>query len=148
MNNIYFYLSLLGISFTGITIYKGYHYGKRRLQEYVMSKVLEELNQRMEKQEQDEMFKVMHTHSAVVKVTSAGKTHSIYLPYSRKRIIPMLKKRVYLIKEGEKIELNQKPGIPYLVSASNLGGSSIIVEDIDSNSEIIFSANEIPNILA
>ena len=57
----------------------------------------------------------------------------------------MLRKKVYLIKGEEKIELTQKPGIPYLICASDLGGSSIIVEDLDGNVTNTFGENEIPN---
>lgn len=145
MNNLSICISLLGMSITGIIVYKGYYYGKRKLQEYVMSKVLDELNNRMEKQDQEEMFKPIHTNSAAVKVTTSGKTHSIYVPYNRKRTTAMLRKKVYLMKDGEKIEIAQKPGIPYLVCAADLGGSEIIVEDLDGNAVHSFAENEIPN---
>ena len=145
MNNLSICISLLGMSITGVIVYKGYYYGKRKLQEYVMSKVLDELNNRMEKQDQEEMFKLIHTNSAAVKVTTSGKTHSIYVPYNRKRTTAMLRKKVYLMKDGEKIEIAQKPGIPYLVCAADLGGSEIIVEDLDGNAVHSFAENEIPN---
>jgi hypothetical protein len=136
---------LFGTSLGGLAIYESYFYGKRKVSEYVMGKVFEELNKRMEQENKEEMFKPVEPNAAIIKVTSSGKTHSVYVPYNRKRCTAMLRKKVYLIKDGEKIELTQKPGIPYLICAANMGGTSIIVENLDGEQVFTFSENEIPN---
>lgn len=130
---------------TIVGLYKAYYYGKYKLQEYVLEKVMEELNNRMKNEEEKESFKPIHTNSAVVKINTGGKDHSVYLPYNRKRSIPMLKSKVYLMKGEEKIEISQKPGIPYLICAADMGGESIIVENLDSEIIHTFSCNEIPD---
>ena len=140
MNNII----LIGTVGTliSLVIYKGYYYGKKELYRYVMKKVNEELDNRMENEE--ELFKPMHKNSALIKVTHAGKSHSIYVPYDRRKSTTMLTKKVYLIKNEEKIDISQKPGIPYLVSASQLGGTSIIIEDLYGEIVKTYSENEVP----
>ena len=131
-----------GIIGSSILLYKTYYYGKQKFQKYIMEKVLEELNNRMEIE--TEMFKPHSSNSAVINITSGGKNHHVYVPYHIKKATSMLRKRFYLMKNGEKIELKQKPGIPYLVSANHLEGQSIIVEDLEGNIIQTFSESEIP----
>jgi len=139
MNNII----LLGVvGLTSVSLYTGYHYGKIALYKYVMRKVNEELDRRMETEE--ELFKPVHKNSALIKVTHAGKSHDVYVPYDRRKSTSMLRKKVYLIKEGQKIDISQKPGIPYLVNAGQLGGTEIIIEDLSGEVVKRFSEDEIP----
>jgi hypothetical protein len=140
-----FSLQFFTIGAIGLTTsFLAYKYGKAKIYEYVMSKVKEELDERMKNEE--EMFKPYHKNSsAVLKITQGGKTHDIYVPYDRKKSTSMLRKKVYLMKEGEKIELTQKPGIPYLVSAKMLGGEEIIVENSEGEQIYVYSKEEIPN---
>lgn len=132
-----------GITTCFIT-YKLYYYGKEKFYQYIMEKVNEELNNRMKNEE--ELFKPFHKNSsAILKISQGGKTHSVYVPYDRRKSTSMLRKKVYLLKEGEKIDITQKPGIPYLVSAEMLGGETIIIEDSEGNEIRSFLKNEIPN---
>ncbi len=57
----------------------------------------------------------------------------------------MIKANVFLLKGDEKIELNQKPGIPYLVSAKDLGGEMIVVENKEGHVLHVYKDDEIPN---
>ena len=143
MNNIILWLGTAAV--LGTTVYYGYHYAKKQFYSYVMKKVTEELDKRMEIEEQH--FKPIHSDSALIKVTHAGKSHSVYVPYDRKKSTSMLRKKVYLIKNGEKTDISQKPGIPYLVSAKQMGGKSIIVEDMSGEIIKTYSEDEIPNYL-
>lgn len=118
-----------------------YSYGKRKVTEYIMGQVLNELNARMEGEEQ---FRPVHSNSAVIKVTSGGKTHSIYVPCDKKKSTLMLRRKVYLIKDGEKIDISQKPGVPYLVCAKDLGGEKIIVENLEGEVTQQFTEDQIP----
>ena len=140
----YLYLGILGIA--GYCGYKyAYKYGKDQFYKYVMSKVNEELDRRMETEEQ--LFKPVHSNSAVIIVNQAGKKHSVYVPYDRKKSSSMLRKKVFLIKGDEKIDISQKPGIPYLITAKQLGGSSIVVEDLSGDVIKVYNEDEIPNYL-
>ena len=125
--------------------YYGYYVIKNIFVGYVMSKVNEELNKRMEQEEEESSFKPMHTNSAILKINNGGKSHSVYVPYNRKKSIAMMRKRVFLIKGEEKIEITQKPGIPYIICAKDLGGESIVIEDLECNIVREYKENEIPS---
>lgn len=126
-------------------IYKGYYYGKRKLEGYIVKRVMDDLDRRMKQEEEEELFKPIHSNSAQIKVKTGGKTHSIYVPYNRRKSTSMLRKRVYLIKDSEKVDISQKPGIPYLVCAGDLGGESIIIENLDGDIVREYSEEQIPN---
>lgn len=125
--------------------YKTYNYAKKYLQEYILKRVMEELDRRLKEEEDQEHFKPIHKNSVVVKVKHAGNTHPVFLPYNRRKSTAMLRKKVFLIKEDQKIDISQKPGIPYLVSAEDLGGEKIIVENLDGEIVHSYSGKEIPN---
>jgi len=112
-----------------------------------MGKVNEELDRRMEADKEQELFKPVHKNSAVIMVNQAGKTHSVYIPYDRKKSSSMLRKKVFLIKENEKIDISQKPGVPYLITAKQLGGQKIVVEDLTGEIIKTYTEDEVPNYL-
>ncbi len=126
-------------------LYVGYVYGKRAFYNYVMGKVNEELDRRLKKEENDEAFRPAEkSKSALIKVSHGGKSHDIYVPYDRSKSSSMLRKRVFLIRDGEKVDLTQKPGIPYLVSAEHLGGSQILIEDLSGDVIRTFDLEQVP----
>ena len=139
----YFYLSLPVIGFIG---YKTYVYSERKFYEYVMSRVKDELDKRMKKEDEEEMFRIHHSDkSATIRVSSGGKSHSIYVPYDRSKSTSMLRKKVFLIQSnGQKIDITQKPGVPYLVSADHMNGTQIIVENLSGETVKSFCEAEIP----
>ena len=138
----YFYLSLPIAGWMG---YMGYRYAERRFYEYVMSRVKDELDKRMRKEDEEEMFRPSDK-SAVIRVSSGGKSHSIFVPYDRSKSSSMLRKKVFLLKmSGEKIDITQKPGVPYLVSAEHLNGTSIVVENLSGDVVRTFDCTEIPS---
>ena len=145
MNNILYSSISLGV--LGCVGYYGYSYGKNYFYKYVMRKVNEELDRRMEVDKEEELFKPMHKNSAVIMVNQAGKKHSVYVPYDRKKSSSMLRKKVFLIKENEKIDISQKPGVPYLINAKQLGGQKIIVEDLTGEIIKTYNEDEVPNYL-
>ena len=145
MNNVLY--STVSIGILGIAGYYGYVYGKNKFYKYVMGKVNEELDRRMEIDKNEELFKPVHKNSAVIMVNQAGKTHSVYVPYDRKKSTSMIRKKVYLIKDEEKLDISQKPGVPYLINAGQLGGTEIIVEDMSGDIIKRYSKDEIPNYL-
>ena len=144
MQNVYL---LGGLTLGVLCVYKSWDYGKRKMYEYIMSQVNAELNKRMVVEEEQEFFKPMHKNSAIIKVQHAGKSHSVYVPYDRRKSSSMLSKKVYLVQGDIKTDISQKPGIPYLVSASQLGGTHIMVEDLSSVVLKIYEADEIPGYL-
>jgi hypothetical protein len=142
MNN---YLVFFSIPLIGYVGYKGYEYGKSRFYEYVFAKVSEELDRRLQKEDEEELFKPnAKSKSAIIKFSHGGKTHDVYIPYDRSKSTSMLRKRIFLIREDKKIELVQKPGIPYLVSADQMGGTQIIVENLSGEIIRTYSESEVP----
>ncbi len=126
-------------------LYVTYVYGKAAFYNYVMGKVNEELDRRLKKEENDEAFRPAEkSKSALIKVNHGGKSHDIYVPYDRSKSSSMLRKRVFLIRNGEKVDLTQKPGIPYLVSAEHLGGTAIIIEDLSGDVIRTFDLDQVP----
>jgi hypothetical protein len=123
--------------------YVGYRYAEAWFYSYVMNRVKDEMDKKMKKEDDEEMFRPGE-RSAVVRVSSGGKSHSIFLPYDRSKSSSMLRKKVFLIKNGEKIDISQQPGIPYLVSAEHLHGTEIVVENLSGDVLKSFSGNEIP----
>lgn len=54
-----------------------------------------------------------------------GKKYLLYLPYDSRLMARMSGHQALLIKDGIEIDITQQPGIPYLVTATELGGSEI-----------------------
>ena len=136
----YFYLSLPIVGYLG---YVGYRYGENKFYEYVMSRVKDELDKRMQKEDEEEMFRPSDK-SAVIRVSSGGKSHSIFVPYDRNKSSSMLRKKVFLIQGDGKIDITQKPGVPYLVSAEDLNGTSIVVENLSGDVVRTFDCTLVP----
>lgn len=133
-------VAIIALSYFG---YKSYKTVRGKLEEYFVSKVMESLKKDTDTQQN---FKPHRGKSAIVSFNHHGKTHNIYVPYHRNKSTAMLRKKYYLIKGEEKILLEQKPGIPFLVSAQDLDGEKIIVCDKDDNILSQYEANIIPSI--
>lgn len=137
--------SYLLIPIVGYSAYIIYGYGKKEFYNYVLGKVNQELDRRLKKEESDEAFRPAEkSKSALIKVNHGGKSHDIYVPYDRSKSSSMLRKKVFLIRDGQKVDLTQKPGIPYLVSAEHLGGTAILIEDLSGEVIKTFDLNQIP----
>jgi hypothetical protein len=144
-------MNYLGYGILGISVlYIGkaiYNRGKNYLYSYIFEQVKKELDERLNSKnsknqiEKDDMCKPFHNNSMKIQIDS----DSIYVPYNEEKIYKMRIRKVYLIKNGEKIDISQKPGIPYLVSASSLGGEQIVVEDLSGDVIHTFSKDEIPH---
>lgn len=140
MNYLYY---STGIICGGVIGYYGYKYAEKKFYEYLFNKVKQELDKRLESEEG--FVPMRKTTSAILKVSHGGKTHSIYVPYNRRKSSKMVKHNVYLYKGDEKIDITQKPGVPYLVSAFNLGGDMIVVENKEGEVLHTYKEEEIPD---
>ena len=142
------YLYPITIIGGGFGIYYGYQYSKKILNNYIINRVLEELNKKQENE--GVLFQPLsRTKSAVIVYKHGGKEHKVCVPYDRSKSRAMLRKQVFLIRdEGEqdRIEITHKPGVPYLLSASEMGGIKIIV--IKDNQVVKeYESNEVPKFL-
>lgn len=84
--------------------------------------------------------------SATITFEYYGKSYQIHVPYDKNLIRKMTGSKVILIDEsGNKIDITQKPGIPYLVTPKQLGGTSIHIEKGENIKEI--NSDDIPIII-
>lgn len=151
---ILFYPTLIG----GIIIFTYYGFGfvKNKIIQYATSQVLKKLNETQEKQEV--LFRPFErSKSAVILYNHGGMNHKVCVPYDRSKSRKMLRKKVFLVRlvsnevsnenpAEERIEITHKPGIPYLLSAHDMGGTKIIVTK-DGNIIQEYSEHEIPKYL-
>ncbi len=139
--NSYFLLSIV-IAISG---YYGYYYLRSKLELYVIDKVIKKLDEMTETEEiKFQPFK--RAQSAMVVFDHGGKQHRICIPYDNTKSRHMRRKKVYLIRKGDKIEITHKPGIPYLLSSKDMGGDKIIVEK-DSKVVQEYGIEDVPNYL-
>lgn len=88
--------------------------------------------------------------SATIIFKQFGKIHRIHFPYDKSLVSKMSGVKVKLIKGDEVVDITQKPGIPYLISAKQMSGDKIIIEkefneEDEDNNIIEFDEDEIPN---
>ena len=130
------------------TVYYVYSYGKSFLNKYIINQVLKELNNKQE--DEGILFKQLgRTKSAIILYKHGGKEHSVCVPYDRSNLRTMLRKKVFLINsniDNNKIEITHKPGVPYSLSAKDMGGIKIIVMK-DNTIIKEYAQSEIPNYL-
>ena len=85
--------------------------------------------------------------SASIVYTKVGKKYIINIPYNSKFRGIMSQTKVFLITESsDKIDITQQPGVPYSCSAEQLGGISILAENIITGECRTFDKMEIPNL--
>lgn len=116
----------------------GIYYGKSYLERYIANKVIDQLKSKQDNE--GIVFQALErTNSAVILYKHGGKEHRVCVPYDRSKSTAMLRKQVFLINSSNnnndidkkidinRIEITHKPGIPYLLSAKQMGGTKIIV---------------------
>ena len=111
----------------------------------MVSRALDEVMQRLTTN--PETFQVLH-RGAMISHQYGGKNYQVCVPYDATKVRQALRKEVFLIVDNpdgqqKRINITQKPGIPYLFSAEYLGGNKIIVTKDD---QIIaeFQEDQIP----
>lgn len=124
MANYFWPTVLLSVPLVG---YYGYYYLKNKLDNYIIVQVMKKLDE-MGNAEEVKFQPFQRTRSAMVMFEHGGKQHRVCIPYDRTKSRAMLRKKVYLIRGNDKIEITHKPGVPYLLSAKDMGGNNIVVE--------------------
>lgn len=71
--------------------------------------------------------------SATITYTHNNKIYRIIIPYNRRRIRSMSQHQVFLVKGNDRVDITHQPGIPYLITAEEMGGDSIIILDESNN---------------
>lgn len=84
-------------------------------------------------------------YSATLAYVYNGAPHTICVPFSRRRSLAMSDLQVLLIRSDKStVNITQQPGIPYLVSAEELGGVKISVTNIDNGMCFSYEHNLVP----
>ena len=73
-----------------------------------------------------------------------GRPLSVYLPYKRHLIPSMSTSRVYAQYDDRRMEITQQNGIPYMVSAKDLGANSLVLVDLNGQ-ESVLDPHTLPN---
>lgn len=87
-------------------------------------------------------FKIVGNH-AVLCYTRLNKEYKLYVPYNRMKSLSS-DITALLVKNGKEINITQQPGIPYLVSANDLGGEKIILTNNITGSSFDYFDDKIP----
>ncbi len=134
---------------TGVVTYYGYYYLKFKVTNHILTKVQEKLDSNMDK-EMVSFRPIPKTKSALISFTHGGKQHHVSVPYDRSKGRKMGRNRVFLVGNVDhntityQTDITHKPGIPYLLSADDMGGDKIIVMK-DGIIVKEYSGDEIPN---
>jgi hypothetical protein len=111
----------------GCVGYFTYSFAKNKISQYVAEQVIKKVNEISNSEEVK--FKQFQKHpSAIVIFDHGGKSHNLCIPFDQSKAKHMRRRDVYLIRGTEKIEITHKPGVPYLISAKDMGGDKIVVE--------------------
>jgi len=72
-----------------------------------------------------ESFSITYTYN--------GKVNIINLPYRNPTTLMTKLFNVYLVRNGKEIDITQDPFIPYMITAKQMGGQKIIVQDLSGD---------------
>jgi len=112
--NSYFWPGLvLTVPFIG---YYGYYYLRSKLKLYVIDQVLKKLDD-MSNAEEIKFQPFRRTQSAMITFEHGGKQYKLCIPYDNSKSRHMRRKKVYLFRGEDRIDISHKPGVPYLLSA-------------------------------
>jgi len=130
--------------------YYSYFFVRSKIQNYIIGEVMKKLN---EKASSDPTFdQINDSKSSILRYNQGGKKFNLCILYDQTKASLMRGKEVYLVGnvgdngDSFKTVITHKPGIPYLLSAKNMGGTKIIVE---KRNRIIkeYINDEVPNYL-
>lgn len=79
---------------------------------------------------------------AIIEFYRFGLKYTVRLPFNSSNRFKLDK--FYLLKDEEEIEITHMPGIPYFLTAEQMGGRIIVKRNIET--EVNFFKNEIPEI--
>lgn len=98
----------------------------------------------------DPIFKIMDTNSmdtsAIVTYQHLGNSHKVLVHYNRDKVAIMGQFKAILCNETahEMEDITQQPGIPYLVTAKQLGGHYIRITNAENGQKYDYFQDTIP----
>lgn len=70
--------------------------------------------------------------------------YHLYVPFNRDYIIAMNHFKVELVSNSCTIDITQQPGIPYLITARDLGGDNIIITNQENGKTFVYDKDTCP----
>jgi hypothetical protein len=88
---------------------------------------------------------ITNDDNLMLKYKYFGQSYHISVPYKRKHISNMISFRATLVYENnEQKDITQQPGIPYNLSAKQLGGKFVIITNDETGCSHTYQLNDIP----
>lgn len=124
--------------------YNWFHIRKQRV--YLLLSILNRLENPSNSNTSPSSFTVTDCGtSAILTYQRLNRNYIVTLPYSRRQIVPMAQFTVHLLRDNEPpLDITQQPGIPYLTSASDLGGSAIRITNEDTGFSFLYKNSHVP----
>jgi hypothetical protein len=85
-----------------------------------------------------------HSSHLRIKYPNFGSNYTLNVPYNPTFVAKMLNLHVTLVSDNEVTDITQQPGIPYMLSAEELGGNIISVVDEDTGTSETYSSTVKP----
>ena len=116
------YYSLFIISILSAGSLYGYFYKDRLF--YYLLYILERM---YNKTIPENDFKVLESGTAAsIRYTRSGREYSVVIPYDSENYARMMKVKVYLLLNGEEVDITHQNGLPYMATAAMMGGTKLI----------------------
>lgn len=118
-----FWLTLLTFTALGIAI--GYKYR----QKIVTSSLFLKFVSKVLIGDKSAEFSECDGNFAMITYKRRGRTYQVFVPYNKRKINKVTGKLVYLIKDEDKIDITQQPGVEYMLTAKDMKGKKIVIYD-------------------
>jgi len=84
-------------------------------------------------------------NSATIEYEYFGQNYKLSIPYNRKKLINMTNYKVELFfTDKTPINITQQPGIPYILSANDLGGEYIKISNMENGLSHNYDNKQVP----
>lgn len=153
IGNLYLIGSMLMVSFAGVSYYNGYisrisnWFNVRRQRVKLILTLLEKLQTDVkDKRNTTPAFAINDNDmSASLTYERLEEKYILFVPYMRKYIAPMSQFKTELLRENkDPLNITQQPGIPYLVTADQLGGYAIRITNDETGKSYDYQYDKYP----
>ncbi len=102
------------------------------------------LNAIEEKIENTQHSVVIHDQYIEISYYYMTTPYTVRIPFNHFQIVPQTQTVVYAKKDGVEVDITQQPGIPYILSPSEMKVDEIIIFNLNDETENTYIDDEIP----